>query len=115
MARQRSLPASSRDQRLGRVAANHVATEQDRRRIAVPFISKEQIERGTGMPQPQLIRIDAVPMRPLPLLKQIVDRRPGRARALTRPGAPGLAIPPPFGMRYQLKSFDDLGGFLHST
>ena len=51
------------------------------------------------MPDPNLARIDTVPMGSLVLLEQEQDRSSDCTTVFTLRSAPGLAIPAPFGVR----------------
>jgi hypothetical protein len=60
-----------------------------------------QRQPRTGMPEPELVGIDLVPVRSLPGLQQEKDRRAARSAVFGGRSAPRLAIPAAFRVRLQ--------------
>ena len=69
-----------------------------------------QFERRSGVPMPDLRRVNAVPPRSFAALEQEIDRRRSRA-PIDRAGvAEGLAIMPALGVRLEVEQADDVFG-----
>ena len=74
------------------------------------FAKFSKVERAARIPMPGFSRIDAVPMRALACLQQIVDGGAMRAAGGVRPVAEGFAEPAAFRVRLQVEQADDLVG-----
>src|SRR6185312_4005290 len=105
--RTRRLPDMSRRDSL-RQLANAEVTAQPQVPYLVAIVAQRQLERSAGVMMPDLVGIDAMPVRALACLQQKENRGAGTPRLVD--GTKRLAIVAALGMRPQPEVGDDLVG-----
>src|SRR6266404_1400891 len=109
-----SLPCLRRRNRLRYFAGGEVGTKPDGAAAAV--IGNLQDQRAFSVIMPDLLRVDAMPVRALAARQQEIDRGRQRASVRVEAGvAKRLAIVPAFRMRLQFEPRDDVGGGRYSA
>ena len=101
------LPNIGGDDYLGPVAAEKIVAQLvfgGSRRSGI----ERQRQSRSGIPMPNLDRVDPMPCRDFSSRQQIIYRRSGSAPATGRNIAPSFAIPTSLGMGFQSKQRDDL-------
>jgi len=92
------------------------AVERDR---ALTLRPDTQFQRVARRVLPDLIRIDAMPVRSLAGRQEVEDRATGRARAISLAvagaGSPRFGVPASFGMSSQSQGGDDLSSLRHAS
>jgi hypothetical protein len=103
------LPGPGGDQDLGLLAGGQVRAEDvDGDRLVA--LLDAQGHGGAEVVQPELVGVDPVPIRPLALPQQEVDRGPRASAAVARVVTPGLPVVTPLGVRLEAEVLDDLVG-----
>src|SRR5690606_31939939 len=109
------LPFMRFDHMLRRMASMHIGPEQYVAHRAGVVLRQREAQRVAGMEQPDLRRIDPVPVRTLAGLEQKMDCCADGAPVWPLRPAPCLAVPSAFGMRLQVQSFDDRACAAHGS
>ena len=104
------LPGARRDDRLDTLAAGDIGPEPMRRHGQIAVGPDPQFERVAAGVLPDLVGIDAMPVRSLAGLEQVEDRAADRSLAGRRLGPPRLDIPAALRMRLHAEGFDDGAG-----
>jgi hypothetical protein len=104
-----------RNAELWRLPTEYVGTEPNLAYRSIIGERGAQAQRIAGVEQPELGRVDLVPVRALALVEQEQDGGRRGALPLRGVGAPCLAIPAAFGMRREAERFDEGAGIAQPT
>lgn len=106
----RCLPSARCHNRLWRFAGKDIGTQSLPCRRCCRAGCHAQHQRRPGVPAPDFISIDPVPVRRLPSSQQEMDRGNGASLAIGGSAAESLAVPAAFGMRCEAKRGNDRSG-----